>query len=54
MECAIVRLSQLVGLGVTALVVFGVDLPIDWLVLVAMLCGAFAMALVETALRERR
>jgi hypothetical protein len=48
------RLSQLAGIGVTAIVVFGVDLPIDWLVLVAMLCGAFAMALVEGLLRERR
>ena len=47
-------LSHLAGLGVTAVVVFGVDLPIDWLVLLAMLCGAFVAALVEGMLRERR
>jgi Na+-transporting NADH:ubiquinone oxidoreductase subunit NqrE len=48
------RVSQLAGIGVTAIVVFGVDLPIDWLVFLAMLCGAFAMALVESMLRDRR
>lgn len=48
------RLSQLVGIGVTAVVVFGVDLPIDWLVFLAMLCGAFATAVVEGMLRGRR
>jgi hypothetical protein len=48
------RLSQLAGIGVTTIVVFGVDLPMDWLVFVAMLCGAFAMALVEGMLRDRR
>jgi Na+-transporting NADH:ubiquinone oxidoreductase subunit NqrE len=48
------RVSQMAGIGVTAIVVFGVDLPIDWLVFLAMLCGAFAMALVEGMLRDRR
>ena len=50
--------GEILGLSVgattmlTALVVFGVDLPIDWLVFLAMLCGAFAMALVEGLLRR--
>ncbi|MCE9524201.1 MAG: hypothetical protein K8S25_17420 [Alphaproteobacteria bacterium] len=30
---------QFAGLGVTVLVVFAVDLPIDWLVLLATMCG---------------
>jgi hypothetical protein len=48
------RLPQIAGFGVTVAFVLGVDLPIGWLVFLAALCGAFAMALVEAALRERR
>jgi hypothetical protein len=36
------RTPQFAGLGVTAAVVLGVDLPIDWLVLLAMTCGGLA------------
>lgn len=37
---------QFIGMGVTALVVIGVDLPIDWLVPLAMLAGGVATFLV--------
>lgn len=33
------QMPQFAGLGVTALVVFAVDLPIDWLVVLATICG---------------
>lgn len=36
------RTPQFVGLGVTTLVMVGVDLPIDWLCPLAMLCGGLA------------
>lgn len=42
------RTPQFAGLGVTTAVVLGVDLPIDWLCFVAMMCGAlttFALSL---------
>ena len=44
------RLPQLAGLSVTTAVVFGVDLPIDWLVLLATICGGltiFAVRLLQ-------
>jgi hypothetical protein len=37
---------QFIGMGVTVLVVLGLDWPIDWLVPFAMLCGGVATLLV--------
>ena len=36
------RTPQFAGLGVTTAVIVGVDLPIDWLCPLAVLCGALA------------
>jgi hypothetical protein len=47
------KTPQFAGLGVTTLVVLGVDLPIDWLVLVAMICGGLTTYAV-TRLRGSR
>lgn len=47
------RMPQMLGIAVTAAVVMWVDLPIDWLVFVAMLCGALATAVAEVLLRGR-
>ena len=44
---------QLAGYAVTIAVVAGVDLPIDWLVVVAMLCGGLATFVVSYAMRSR-
>ena len=37
------KLSQIAGMAVTIAVVAGVDLPVDWLVPLAMLCGGVAV-----------
>jgi len=47
------RVPQLAGFAVTIAVVAGVDLPIDWLVVVAMLCGGLATFAVSYAMRSR-
>jgi hypothetical protein len=36
------RTPQFIGLGVTAAVVLGVDLPVDWSVALGVFCGALA------------
>ena len=36
------KTPQFAGLGVTTLVVLGVDLPLDWLCALAVFCGALA------------
>ncbi|MEQ1863194.1 MAG: hypothetical protein ABL996_00925 [Micropepsaceae bacterium] len=36
------KTPQFAGLGVTTLVVLGVDLPVDWLCALAVFCGALA------------
>lgn len=48
------QLPQLAGFGVTTLVAVGIDLPVDWLVLVATSCGGLAMFAVACALGPRR
>lgn len=44
---------QFIGMGVTVVVVLGVDLPIDWLVPFAMLAGGFATLLATLVQRAR-
>jgi hypothetical protein len=48
------KTPQLAGLGVTALVVLGVDLPIDWLCALAVFCGGVTTYVATLVLRERR
>lgn len=48
------QLPQLAGFAVTTLVVIGIDLPVDWLVLVAMSSGGLAMFAVACALGPKR
>jgi hypothetical protein len=48
------RAPQIVGFGVTIAVVIGVDLPVDWLVIVAILAGGVATFAVSYALWLRR
>ena len=48
------RTPQFAGLGVTALVVLGVDLPVDWLCATAVFCGALTTYLMTYALKGPR
>jgi hypothetical protein len=48
-----VRVPQLAGFAVTIAVVAIVDLPIDWLVFAAMLCGGLATFAISCAIRLR-
>jgi hypothetical protein len=45
---------QLAGFGVTIAVVIAADLPLAWLIPVAMLCGGLATFAVDYFLRSRR
>lgn len=45
---------QIAGFATTIAVVMAVDLPLDWLVTVAMLSGGFATLAVDYFLRTRR
>lgn len=45
---------QIAGYAVTVAVVVLIDLPLGWLIAVAMLSGGFATLAVDTALRRRR
>ena len=47
-------LPQIAGYATTVAVVLLVDLPIDWLVMTAMLSGGVATFAVDSALRRRR
>ena len=47
------RVPQLAGFAVTIAVVAMADLPIDWLVFVAILCGGLATFAVSYAMRPR-
>lgn len=44
---------QFIGMGVTVAVVLGVDLPVDWLVPFAMLCGGVAIFVATLVQRAR-
>ena len=48
------RVPQFVGLGVTTAVIVGVDLPVDWLCSLAVLCGALATFVVGYVMERRR
>lgn len=45
---------QIAGFATTIAVVMAVDLPIDWLIVVAMLSGGVATFAVDYLLRTRR
>ena len=45
---------QIAGYAVTVAVVVLVDLPLGWLIAVAMLSGGFAPLAVEPAIRRKR
>ncbi len=47
------KAPQIAGFAVTIAVVAGIDLPIDWLIVVAMLCGGLANFAVSYAMRSR-
>ena len=47
------KAPQLAGFAVTIAIVAGADLPIDWLVVVAMLCGGLANFAVSYTTRSR-
>ena len=48
------KTPQFAGLGVTALVVLGVDLPLDWLCALAVFCGALATYVASCFLKTSR
>jgi hypothetical protein len=48
------RAPQLAGFGVTVAAVIGLDLPVGWLVFIAMLCGGAATFAVAYALGLKR
>jgi len=47
------RLPQLAGVSVTAAIVAGVDLPVDWLCALAVLCGGVATFVASALLGTR-
>jgi hypothetical protein len=54
MECAVMRAPQAAGFAVTIAVVMAIDLPVGWLIFVAMLSGGLATFAIEYWLRIRR
>lgn len=48
------RTPQFVGLGVAAVVTLSVDLPLDWLIPLAILCGGVATYAATFVMGERR
>ena len=48
------KTPQFAGLGVTTLVVLGVDLPVDWLCATAVFCGALTTYVATYVLKARR
>jgi hypothetical protein len=48
------KTPQFAGLGVTTLIVLGVDLPVDWLCAMAVFCGALATYVASHLLKAPR
>jgi len=48
------RTPQFVGLGVATVVTLGVDLPLDWLIPLAILCGGLATYAATFVMNDRR